>query len=711
MTLEQIGAARMIRKPFMFAIVILLLSQLTAMNLSMANEFKFGTWLYAGYTESPAEFLELLGDTLKFNFLITKGTESNIVSLLEAEGIKIAAKNSSPGLIDVPYYYSCSHYSVWEAEGNEFYHDSLKYEIGRFIQDGDVDAWMVSSGLGDTAGLFQYGPYYPQDVRFIGDPWTEPFVHYKATFRVKAGPDTTAGDDPVAALSVTVTYSSTVYTVAADTLEDSDFIGFDYMDDTLHYYSRYFHDSLQYTGTAIYGIEFRVHWFGKRDFYIDKVILCDRIGQELMTGLHNREIRDYVYTYFVNSPAIYAWYLREEIPTIDSYVPWRHVDSVLASVDSEKRGFSALCSGWGGPRELVNVIEPKEHHTDCYPLYGKRPWGGDPVAYASDCPCGDSVSLQTAWNQMIQSFDVNQRAALEKGIDFSTTVQAFSFYRRDLPPGDTLTWYWVWRIPTPCEIECQTSLSLAYGAKGVLYWKYWDGLYYDDGFLYQVSRGLIDSAGNRTENWHWIRDKIAPFIEKLGETFYNLNWLGACSCDSVNGFVLLNGQPSYIDAIDEHYNSPAYVEVGFFEDPTGLDSSYFFLVNRRCLESEGDSFDVFVTDTTGHYQIRDMYTDSVVDYVNGTGDYFTIYLGPGEGKLLRLETVYPGDANRDGLIDIADVLYLINYLFIDGPAPEPLEAGDVNCDGLVEIADLVYLINYLFIGGPPPCQPAKDSGE
>jgi photosystem II stability/assembly factor-like uncharacterized protein len=68
-------------------------------------------------------------------------------------------------------------------------------------------------------------------------------------------------------------------------------------------------------------------------------------------------------------------------------------------------------------------------------------------------------------------------------------------------------------------------------------------------------------------------------------------------------------------------------------------------------------------------------------------------------------TVYAirGDANADGAIDIADVVYLINYLFTNGPAPEPLEAGDANCDGLVDIADAVYLINYLFIDGPPPC--------
>jgi hypothetical protein len=29
--------------------------------------------------------------------------------------------------------------------------------------------------------------------------------------------------------------------------------------------------------------------------------------------------------------------------------------------------------------------------------------------------------------------------------------------------------------------------------------------------------------------------------------------------------------------------------------------------------------------------------------------------------------------------------------------------GDVNCDGVVQLGDLVYLVNYLYKGGPPPC--------
>jgi uncharacterized delta-60 repeat protein len=61
-----------------------------------------------------------------------------------------------------------------------------------------------------------------------------------------------------------------------------------------------------------------------------------------------------------------------------------------------------------------------------------------------------------------------------------------------------------------------------------------------------------------------------------------------------------------------------------------------------------------------------------------------------------------GDANGDAKRTVADVVFLINYLFKGGPPPNPKEAGDVNCDCHLTVSDIVYLINYLFKGGPPP---------
>jgi hypothetical protein len=77
-------------------------------------------------------------------------------------------------------------------------------------------------------------------------------------------------------------------------------------------------------------------------------------------------------------------------------------------------------------------------------------------------------------------------------------------------------------------------------------------------------------------------------------------------------------------------------------------------------------------------------------------------LGHKGWDLLKVELFLRGDATGDGIINSADIVYLINYLFKGGPAPWPWDAGDVNCDGIINSADIVYLINYLFKGGPPP---------
>jgi hypothetical protein len=63
---------------------------------------------------------------------------------------------------------------------------------------------------------------------------------------------------------------------------------------------------------------------------------------------------------------------------------------------------------------------------------------------------------------------------------------------------------------------------------------------------------------------------------------------------------------------------------------------------------------------------------------------------------------HPGDVTGDKVLNTADIVYLINFLFIGGPGPNVYEAGDTNADSIINAADVVYLINYLFVGGPIP---------
>jgi hypothetical protein len=72
-------------------------------------------------------------------------------------------------------------------------------------------------------------------------------------------------------------------------------------------------------------------------------------------------------------------------------------------------------------------------------------------------------------------------------------------------------------------------------------------------------------------------------------------------------------------------------------------------------------------------------------------------------EILVLNTC--GDVNGDCAINIFDIVYLINYLYLEGPPPDPLESADVNNDGAVNIFDATYLISYLYLDGPPPICP------
>ncbi len=89
-----------------------------------------------------------------------------------------------------------------------------------------------------------------------------------------------------------------------------------------------------------------------------------------------------------------------------------------------------------------------------------------------------------------------------------------------------------------------------------------------------------------------------------------------------------------------------------------------------------------------------------------SGKYSVTVAAAGGGIAHEMELTYNvlvrGDCNRNGVVDVGDVVYLTNYAYKDGPLPDPKAAGDVNCDGLINVGDIIYLLNYLYRGGPAP---------
>lgn len=95
--------------------------------------------------------------------------------------------------------------------------------------------------------------------------------------------------------------------------------------------------------------------------------------------------------------------------------------------------------------------------------------------------------------------------------------------------------------------------------------------------------------------------------------------------------------------------------------------------------------------------------------VDNSGNVYVIGRSSGIGTGSDFTTIkyvqfLRGDTNKDGQVSISDIVYIISYLFKQGPGPIPAAiVGDANCDDQISISDIVYLIAYLYKEGPPPC--------
>jgi len=89
------------------------------------------------------------------------------------------------------------------------------------------------------------------------------------------------------------------------------------------------------------------------------------------------------------------------------------------------------------------------------------------------------------------------------------------------------------------------------------------------------------------------------------------------------------------------------------------------------------------------------------NYKMGIGFWYGVPAGP-------LCTSKPGDANGSGgNPNLSDIIYLVNYVFKGGPAPNPTCRGDANgLGGNANLSDIIYLVNYVFKGGPQPVKSA-----
>jgi len=110
---------------------------------------------------------------------------------------------------------------------------------------------------------------------------------------------------------------------------------------------------------------------------------------------------------------------------------------------------------------------------------------------------------------------------------------------------------------------------------------------------------------------------------------------------------------------------------------------------------------ILATEYDGGVSGLEATVDAARDWIAARPDIFS---WPGRSEPLCCCDV-AGDASDNGLVNILDVTYIINYLYKSGPiAPCPAEA-DANGNCQVNILDVTYIINYLYKSGPAPICP------
>ena len=134
--------------------------------------------------------------------------------------------------------------------------------------------------------------------------------------------------------------------------------------------------------------------------------------------------------------------------------------------------------------------------------------------------------------------------------------------------------------------------------------------------------------------------------------------------------------------------------------------------NGGCME-----FDVvedvpwlFINDADGTAPDAIKYRVNSSGYTMGTYiDTFYVYGDGATNSPRAVETVmhvfrYYGDCDWNGEINVVDLIYLVDYMFNEGPDPMPwYTIGSMDCNPVVTIVDLVWLVDWMFNGGPKPC--------
>lgn len=593
--------------------------------------------------------------TMGIDAVIASNVTTERLVEINNQGIKVI-----PWQVDTTIYepnfndilkYSDARYSIWEAEGTDAQKGDATLKYNNEIVEPlfiDSKAEGIVTKANANTGLLLTGPGYRQEIYYRGINLNR-IINYTACLNIKVEYNNSrkiiSPSDTICIFQIT---NSTIrwnriidkIVIKEIAITFGDFTKKDWNEICVDYNFLKLNPKLsevEYFPSKNWAefVDFNVIWQGNSysKLFIDKIIISDERGRELMTQIiHDRIAEQDKKAFSLNiDDSVVGWSPIDEPESIDNYEPIRLVDSILNKVSAGKRRlWISFPSSWNGKygdsnlgaeplfkwREFTKrtqIIGKQNNHTIFdYPLSAsENPLGGDFRKKNIDLFIDSVLSI-------IKLDDSLFTLCLQGG-------------RYD---GARL-----FKDPSPKEILYTANLGLLYGAKALTIYRYFgeDNNPKHSGVVnYTTKDGYIF-----TDKYYFFKDVLSPRLKgEFGKTIKRLRQTQQIAgIDLISNKYISASFVKMIEAADAKSNDTSIVELGFFKDWGDDQSKYFMLVNRYYSSTSKFNFTIQNLKPNSSYEVKDLIDDkSEKLFVDKNGLLtFSDSITPGDGRLYRLK--------------------------------------------------------------------------
>ena len=350
-------------------------------------------------------------------------------------------------------------------------------------------------------------------------------------------------------------------------------------------------------------VRYQIDWSGTANLWVDRIRAHDHFGYRLFAGYYDTDIENDLAAYDgISAGRPWRFYVDDEprwtekdecVAYVNEFIKARTGKSGVAALHTDRKDFM---------QHFVDTVSPSEFLVNFY-VFG--------ISVPKPGRAGYATRLQGVLDNLVTLYGRAREVAMGAGIPLWSVVQAHTW-------GNL-------RNPTPEEIRVQVNLALAHGATGIYYFMYSSHIN-DDGRA--DIQGLVDGNYRITSKWREVQ-AINGMLRELDDTLLQLTSDAVFPGTAPASFV-------------QRLSDPADFHLGTFTHGDG--ARYLMVVNRRCMpwprRSRMVTVELDPSELNGpafSYLVGDLHGREIAATSNGLSPSFTLSLGPGEGKLFRIE--------------------------------------------------------------------------